>query len=69
MRWHKIEEQVLLLQTSRKQSFINSENPRCHSRNSYGMDEYKLRTYVMPDNFFQTIDVIYFKTAISLGLA
>ena len=57
MLWHKIEEQVLLLQTSVNQSFINSENPRCHFRNSYVMDECQLRTYDMPDNCFQTIDV------------
>ena len=69
MRWHNIEEQVLLLQASGKQSFINSESPTCHFRNSYDMDGCHLRTYVMAENFFQTIDVIYFKIAISLGLA
>ena len=69
MRWHNIEEHVLLLQASGKQSFISSESPTCHFRNSYDMNGYQLRTYVMAENFFHTIDVIYFKTAISLGLA
>ncbi len=33
------------------------------------MDEYLLRTYVMREKFFQKIDVLYFKAAISLGVA
>ena len=51
MRWHNIEGQGLLLQGSGKQSFTDIENLRCHFKTSFDMDEYQLRTHVMPEHF------------------